>query len=269
LCGLDEVALRYADPAKIDDPVRAFEFVRLIRFIRLWKKLGWTIEQTDKAITALYPVDQVPTDPDDAVNLKRLDAGFLALLPRLGVVKRVIGALKLQPPRDLLPLLACFAPMDTHGATSLYRQMFLSPALLQQDGAFADNGFGAFLTDNAQKLTAHAEALRAAFQLTVDELSQITAAIRFDDNTSLGYTPTDQELTQLLGHPPDDEERSFLIEYLRTENISAVFRCGWLARKLTLSVADPAPYRAGEPPPRAVVEAGASPLPHLEPGYQR
>ena len=30
----------------------------------------------------------MPNDPDDAVNLQRLDAGFLTLLPRLGVVKR-------------------------------------------------------------------------------------------------------------------------------------------------------------------------------------
>ena len=73
-----------------------FEFVRLLRFIRLWKKLGWTIEQTDKAITALYPADQIPDDPDDAVNLQRLDAGFLTLLPRLGVVRRVMDALKLN-----------------------------------------------------------------------------------------------------------------------------------------------------------------------------
>ena len=38
--------------------LRGVEFVRLLRFIRLWRKLGWTIEQTDKAIAALYPADQ-------------------------------------------------------------------------------------------------------------------------------------------------------------------------------------------------------------------
>ena len=102
------------------------------------------------------------------MNLQRLDAGFLTLLPRLGVVKRVMKALTLKPNQDLLPLLACFAPIDTHGAVSLYRQMFLSPALLKLDAVFADDGFGNFLTDTAQKLMAHAEALRAAFLLTDD-----------------------------------------------------------------------------------------------------
>jgi hypothetical protein len=62
--------------------------VWLLRFIRLWKKLGWSIEQTDKAITALYPADQLPNDADDNVNLQRLDAGFLALLPGLALEER-------------------------------------------------------------------------------------------------------------------------------------------------------------------------------------
>lgn len=208
VCGFDELEFRYADPDKLALNIRPFEFVRLIRFIRLWKKLGWTIEQTDKAITTLYPADQTPNDPnDDAVNLERLDAGFLTLLPRLGVVKRVMEALKLTPKKDLQPLLACFAPIDTHGNVSLYRQMFLSPSLLKQDPAFADDGYGNFLTDNTQKLTAHAEALRAAFLLTEEEFILITDALGFDPST-----------------------------LLTLDNISAVFRRGWLARKLKLSI---------------------------------
>jgi peptidoglycan hydrolase-like protein with peptidoglycan-binding domain len=207
LCSFDNLEFRYSDPDKIDANIRAFEFVRLIRFIRLWKKLGWTIDQTDKAITALYPVDLTPDDPDDAVNLQRLDAGFLVLLPRLAVIKRVIRALNLKLKKDMLPLLACFAPIDTHGSASLYRQMFLSKSLLKQDPVFDDDGFGSFLTGNDEKLRDHAEAIRAAFLLTVDELNQITTALNFDPNTALNL-----------------------------ENISAVFRIGWMARKLKLSV---------------------------------
>lgn len=207
LCSFDKLEFRYANPDNNTNELRAFEFIRFIRFIRLWKKLGWTIEQTDKAIAAFYPAGQIPNDPDDAVNLQRLDAGFLTLLPRLGVIKRVMTVLNLKPNKDLLPLLACFAPIDTHGAVSLYRQMFLSPALLKLDAAFADDGFGNFLTDNTQKLTAHAEILRAAFLLTDEEFRQISAALGYDANT-----------------------------VLNTENISAVFRHGWLARKLKHSV---------------------------------
>lgn len=206
-CSFDKLEFRYSDPDKINKPIRTFEFYRILRFIHLWKKLGWTIEQTDKAIAALYPIDQIPNDKDDAVNLQRLDAGFLALLPRLGGVKRVMKALNLKLKKDLLPLLACYAPIDTHGTVSLYRQMFLSAALLKQDPILADNGYGSYLVDETQKLLKHTETLRAAFQLTSEELSLITEELGYDANTS------------------------FTID-----NISPIFRRSWLARKLKLSV---------------------------------
>jgi len=206
LGSFDELRFRYSDPAKIDKPIRDFEFVRLIRFIRLWKKLGWSMEQTDKAITALYPESKNPDSSDDAVNLQRLDEGFLTLLPRLGVVKRLMKILKLKPNRDLLPLLACFAPIDTRGTASLYRQMFLYPAPFEKDSPFAENSSGEYLT-KGDKLSAHVEALRAAFLLTDDEFHQITAWLGYTDNT-----------------------------LLKLDTISAIFRRGWLARKLKLSV---------------------------------
>ncbi|MBD1930312.1 MULTISPECIES: neuraminidase-like domain-containing protein [Cyanophyceae] len=205
-CRFDQLEFRYANPDNNTNQVRPFEFIRLIRFIRLWKKLGWSIAQTDQAIAALYPADQIPNDSDDAINLEKLDAGFLILLPRLGVIKQVMTTLNLELKKDLLPLLACFASIDTYG-TSLYRQMFLSPALLKQDAIFADDGFGNFLTNPAQTLVVHTEALRAALHLTEDELRQIMTALGYDDNTPLSL-----------------------------ETLSAIFRRGWLARILKLSV---------------------------------
>src|SRR5205814_931637 len=123
------------------------------------------------------------------------------------VVVRVMNALELKPARDLLPLLACWSDIGTQGDSALYRQMFLNPALLHQDAAFADNGYGEFLIDNAQKLIQHAEALRGAFNLTGDEFDRIVAALGYDNNTSLSLA-----------------------------NISAILRRGWMARKLRLSV---------------------------------
>lgn len=210
-CSFDTLEFRYAKPmAALGDTstrLGVVEFIRLLRFIRLWKKLGWTIEQTDAAICALFPVPPFPNGAA-AINTKaKLDAGFLTLLPRLGIVARVMRALNLTPKRDLLPLLACWSPLDTHGDASLYRQMFLNPALLAQDAAFADDGYGEFLQDNTQKLLAHAGALRSAFNLSADEFDRIIAALAFDANTVLNFA-----------------------------NISAVYRSGWLARKLKISV---------------------------------
>ena len=122
-----------------------------MRFIRLWRKLALTIAQTDDIITALYPLEDLPTGNDDARDLQLLDAGFEVLLKRIGFLLQVMRRLNLSADRDLAPLLACWAaPIGTTGEHSLYAKMFLTPAVLSQDQAFADDGYGNILQDNAQ-----------------------------------------------------------------------------------------------------------------------
>ncbi|HWW73910.1 MAG TPA: hypothetical protein VNZ44_00855, partial [Pyrinomonadaceae bacterium] len=200
-------SLPVASPADTSTRISAADFIRLMRFIRIWRKLGWTIEQTDAALCALFPVPPLPDAAGALDTAAELDAGFRHLLPLLGVVARVVRALNLNPKRDLLPLLACWSPLGTHGDGSLYRQMFLNPAVLSQDAAFADNGYGEFLDDGTQRLLAHAEALRSAFNLTGDEFLLVADALAFDADTPLTL-----------------------------DAVSEVFRRGWLARKLNLSV---------------------------------
>jgi hypothetical protein len=183
------------------------EFVRLLRFIRLWRKTGWTVAQTDAAIRALYRPDLTPLNAGDVDTVAKLDTGFLTLLPRLGVVVRVMNALGATADKALLPLLACWSNIGTSGERSLYRQMFANPTLLARDAAFAADSDGNVLQDQSQKLLDHAETLRAAFNLTADEMARIVAALRFDAGTPLTLA-----------------------------TISAVYRRGWLARTLRLSV---------------------------------
>ena len=64
---------------------------------RCGRRLAWTIEQTDAAICALFRATGVSADrPTTSTRSPKLDAGFLALLPRLGVVVRVMKALNLN-----------------------------------------------------------------------------------------------------------------------------------------------------------------------------
>ncbi|HXA84465.1 MAG TPA: neuraminidase-like domain-containing protein [Candidatus Dormibacteraeota bacterium] len=209
-CNFGNLEFRFAKPmADANDKSTRLgtpEFVRMLRFIRLRKKTGWTIEQTDAAICSLYRADLKPVTAGDLDAVAKLDAGFKVLLPRLGIISRVMRLLNLSTKRDLLPLLACWSDISTHGDNALYRQMFLNPAVSQHDPDFADNGFGEFLVNN-KKLLDHAETLRAAFSLTGDEFDRIVAALGFDANT-------------LLTLP----------------NISAIYRRGWLAHKMRLSV---------------------------------
>ncbi|MBC1195383.1 PA14 domain-containing protein,virulence plasmid 28 protein [Microcystis aeruginosa BLCCF158] len=272
LCRFDQLEFRYANPDNTTNQLRPFEYVRLLRFIRLWKKVGWTIEQTDKAISALYPTMQLPNDPDDAVNLQRLDTGFLTLLPRLGYIKQVMGLLNLNLKRDLPSLLACFSAINTHGMTSLYHQMFLRPSLLKQESAFADDGYGNVLQkvevtyshaqptleqsildaaanqiayDDAKKLlsyhgvltTAARDALKAvagvtaAFQAAIDQLYAAQRLFAHTETLRAAFNLTNEEFFAIATSLNFNAET-----LLSLDNLSSIFRRGWLARKLKLSV---------------------------------
>jgi hypothetical protein len=327
----DNMAFRYSDPAKLTQSIGTIEFVRLGRFIRLWKKLDWTIEQTDAAICALYRTDLAPLDPSDIDDVTKLNTGFLTLLPRLGIITRVMRALNLTVNKDLLSLLVCFAPIGTHDGLawvndsegglqqqivpSLYRQMFLNPAILKQDDVFADNGYGEFLTDNSQTLFAtnstkkaklagkitpgdvlstSINGLAVAYTVVAGDtsistlathiVSEINATTAADPITSKPlndviiasnasgiiaitikdpkpdsiitlvcsvsegatetYTPLDHESALCAAFNLTGSEFTLITDALNFDattplsiaNISAIYRRGWLARKLKLSV---------------------------------
>jgi ABC toxin N-terminal region/Neuraminidase-like domain/Putative peptidoglycan binding domain len=115
------------------NPLTATDFEKLIRFIRLWRKLGLTIEQTDDLLSALYPAVDLPSGSNDTVNLPLLDAGFKIALTRIGVLFQVMNLLSLNASQALDPLLACWAPIGTVGDNALYGQMFGGPTLQQED----------------------------------------------------------------------------------------------------------------------------------------
>ena len=66
-CNLDKVRLVHLDGTT---PVSIDEYDRFQRFIRLWRKLGWTIDETDKALVGLSAIpsgsghDGTPTTPE-------------------------------------------------------------------------------------------------------------------------------------------------------------------------------------------------------------
>jgi hypothetical protein len=206
LCAPANLLLRYSNPDNTANLLHGADFLKLIRFIRLWRKLGLEIGQVDALISALYPAADLPTGAGDPADYQLLDAGFLILLPRLGFLYQAMDLLGIDS--DALPsLLACWAPLDAAGAGSLYAAMFLSPTVLLQDPAFARGSAGRVLQDAGQKLAAHESSLCAAFNITGEEFARITAALGFDATTVLNLA-----------------------------NISAVYRFGWLARTLRLSV---------------------------------
>lgn len=115
----------------------ATEFLKLIRFIRLWQKLGLTTEQTDDILSSVYPSNDLPVGAsntaNDAANRPKLDDGFTVALLRIGVLFQVMNSLSLTATQSLGALLACCAPIGTFGPNALYQQMFGGPTLQRED----------------------------------------------------------------------------------------------------------------------------------------
>jgi len=205
LCSFEDVEFQKAR-TMVDEISRLMaphEFLKLVRFIRLWKKLGWRMELVDKAFTALYPDETGLTiaDRDD------IDRNFAAFLFKLALVMMVANKLGLKPKKELTKLLSLWAPIDTQGQRSLYRQMFLNPTLIEQDAAFTGNSSGGWLTDTNVKVEQHQGILKAAFNLTQEEYDLVIGDLKYDSTTPL-----------LL------------------ENVTCIYRYALLARSLSLSI---------------------------------
>ena len=122
---------------------------RIHQFVRLWRKLGWTIADTDRVLRAFEP--KLPTPVLTNEILVRLDH------------LRILSA---QLHLPVVQALAFWSPVDTVEPGSLYDSLFFNPAVFRpQDDAFRLNPSGNELADLSQTLTAHGPVIQAAFRL--------------------------------------------------------------------------------------------------------
>lgn len=206
-CDFGSMELRYSLPittaASTANMLTESDYRRLFRFIRLWKKLGWTIEETGKVAAALY---------DDTLSP---DDGFKDLLIKIALLKKIREILSFKGKDSLIKLLTFWSTidtMDTHGH-SLYKGMFLNSTLLKLEddedeyNVFGEDGYGGFLTNEEETIGWHLPALQAAFNVTAEEIFLIMEDAGFNENTPL-----------LL------------------ENVSGTYRYALLAKALRISV---------------------------------
>ena len=128
----------------------------MLRFIRLWQKLGLSIQQTDDLITALYAPPLPPPPPPGRSSTA---ASGAAATHRIGLRGSICSAWTLS---DLAALLACWAPIGTGGSGSLYARMFLNPTVLKHDRVFAPDVIGNLLAARPPAAAAQDRAVRRA-----------------------------------------------------------------------------------------------------------
>jgi len=138
-CDFDQTQLEYADPPDLSKPFAdAMVFLKINLFVRLWRKLGWTIEETDRALRVFVPKN---SNPLTAANI---GAAFKTALVYLAHLKALDAKIRVGK-NSRLKLLTLWANLPTTGKNPLYAQLFLTRSVLKNDPVF-DDPLGDYLT---------------------------------------------------------------------------------------------------------------------------
>ena len=150
-CSFEQTILKYADAQTTAKPI---DFLRINLFVRLWRKLGWTIEETDRALQVFVPSNtQFDTHTLGRKPLK-------TALVYLAHLKSLDGKVKVGK-QSRIKLLTLWSDIPTTGKNPLYAQLFLTPSVLKNDPVF-DDPLGHYLTDEKEKIKDHLLALQGA-----------------------------------------------------------------------------------------------------------
>jgi Neuraminidase-like domain len=178
-CNFDKTTLRYAEETKKAD---AIAFLRINLFVRLWRKLQWSIAETDRALTAFIP-QSAPFDENAANLAKRPLKTALIYVAHLKALdeKFRLGA------HNRVRLLSLWSDIGSTGQQPLYSQLFLTPSVLKSGEVEAivggnvrrfsvfDDPLGRFLSP--AELTRMADQVRYEVRLpSVKEPDKIDAA---------------------------------------------------------------------------------------------
>ncbi len=162
-CNFDLTTLQYADGTKAD-PIA---FLRINLFVRLWRKLGWSIEETDRALSTFIP-QSAPFDESPANLAKQPLKTALIYLAHLKALDNKARVGK----QSRLKLLTMWSDIATTGKKPLYAQLFLTHGVLKSDPVF-DHPLGQYLSQPGIKLKDHVLALQGALRLTADEIRRV------------------------------------------------------------------------------------------------
>ncbi|NOT09810.1 MAG: hypothetical protein HOP28_16580 [Gemmatimonadales bacterium] len=200
-CALDTTALRTIESIYSGAATSGISDARwsaIHRFIRLWRKLGWTIHETDVMLGALGATD--------------ITAATIATLESVSLLKT---ATKLAPDR----LAVAWGSIDIYGKSSLYQKLFLTKAVQQADTAFLADAWGNYLQDGTEVLADHQSAILAAFRIREEDLTAILSVAQVID----GGNPRPLDLAT---------------DTLNLAHLSVIYRYAMVAKALKWRIAD-------------------------------
>ena len=147
---------------------------RIHSFVRLWRKLGWTIPEVDRAIRVLSTAPDVNARLDDA------------LIVKLSQVQRLTSTLALSVDE----ILTFWSNIETRGPDSPYLRLFQNPTVVRPvDPAFALAGEEIAILTSAPSeatLSTHIPTIVAALGVTAPELALLLTSAVGDDVLSVG-----------------------------------------------------------------------------------
>ena len=198
-CDLSTARLQHLDGT----PLTLDEYDQIHRFLRLWRKMGWTIDETDKAITGLGKAPALPApivaptqenecgcaDGCDDCADENAPRGTYALSPAL--LHQLVSVRKLLDKTgiELIKLLTFWTPISTAGEKSLYQRLFLTHNVVSLDAVFKASNMGNYLIDDA-KLSDHTPVVMAALNLTADDIDTIRQSVGMPDALTLANLST-------------------------------------------------------------------------------
>jgi Tc toxin complex TcA C-terminal TcB-binding domain/Neuraminidase-like domain/Salmonella virulence plasmid 28.1kDa A protein len=216
-CDLDTVRLVHLDGS----PVKAGDYDRIQRLIRLWRSTGWSIPQTDQALTGLgataptssgagtyesYESADDSADGDDAYSARDdLAEDCTSCAPgecadHDGRCPPTTERAKITPAflreltnvkrimertgLDVDRVLGFWDDVGTAGEKSPYARTFLRHNVLATDDVFRPDVNGLVLV-NAGKLTGHLAGLQAALGLGAQDIAALMSDLSLPDTLTL------------------------------------------------------------------------------------
>lgn len=200
-CDLDTALLQHLDGTSLT----VEEYDRIHRFIRLWRKLGWTIDEIDKAIIGLSVSKIQENGSISHLNESICDEGVdecgdvgsdcgdcedeacaqvYGITPEL--IHQLVAVRKLldKTGLELIKLLSFWTAISTTGEQSLYQRLFLTHNVLGIDKVFKADSRGNYLSENAQ-LSEHIPVVMAALNLSADDIQLIKDVAAMEDKLTL------------------------------------------------------------------------------------